>query len=285
MKYKKYLLILLIALFIGCNNTYADTDKECYYTSSDGKTNLYYNSVQKKVRIDSKNGTETKFGKNDPLINKNKDKVDSTTGQNVTKVGNTCPTYIVFRHKEGFWFFDSDGIWGFNNKSSADKFANASNQVNKMEAWIVSYKKSDGTKITSQEYQANLTAVVNSGKNSGGVNSNTNMSANAGGQNVGTSCEEIFGSKNDPNSLRYLIDEILQYPRIIVPILLILYGTLDFAKAVIANKPDEMTKAQKTFIRRLIIGAAVFLVPILVDIIMWLADIVWEGLGYTTCDI
>ena len=97
-------------------------------------------------------------------------------------------------------------------------------------------------------------------------------------------CNGLFGSKNDPDSLRNLIDEILAYPRIIVPALVIVLGMIDLAKAVIASKEDEMKKAQSTFIKRLIVGLAFFLLPIFIDIIMWLADIVWNGM-YTSCNL
>ena len=46
-----------------------------------------------------------------------------------------------------------------------------------------------------------------------------------------------------------------------------------------------MKKAQKTFIKRVIVGVAVFLIPVIINALMWLADIAWEGLGYTHCDI
>jgi len=93
----------------------------------------------------------------------------------------------------------------------------------------------------------------------------------------------IFGDKDNPESIRYIINQILGYIRIIVPILIILLGTLDFAKAVLAGKEDNMKKAQSTFVKRLIAGVAVFFVPVIVDIIMDLADIVWAG-EYTHCD-
>ena len=88
-----------------------------------------------------------------------------------------------------------------------------------------------------------------------------------------------------PPSIAYLVNTVLQYVRVIVPILIIILGSLDFAKAVIAGKEDEMKKAQSTFIKRLVIGVAVFFVPALVNIIIYLADIVWEGLGYSTCTL
>ena len=97
-------------------------------------------------------------------------------------------------------------------------------------------------------------------------------------------CVGLFGDRNDPDSLNYLINEILQYPKIIVPILVIGLGTLDLVKAVIAGKEDDMRKAQKTFVKRLLIGVAFFLLPVLINIIMWLANVVWNG-AYTTCGL
>ena len=53
-----------------------------------------------------------------------------------------------------------------------------------------------------------------------------------------------------------------------VPILLIIFGTIDLAKAVVAGKEDEMKKAQNTFIRRLVYAIAVFLVVTLVSFVI-----------------
>ena len=100
-------------------------------------------------------------------------------------------------------------------------------------------------------------------------------------QNGGCNKEAIFGSKSDPNSISYLVNEILQYPRYLVPALLVVLTSIDFFKAVIAGKEEEMKKAQSTAIKRLIMGVLVFLVPVMVNIIMWVADIAWQGLGHT----
>lgn len=72
-----------------------------------------------------------------------------------------------------------------------------------------------------------------------------------------------------------------------VPILLIVFGTLDLAKAVIAGKEDEMKKAQSTLIRRVIYAVAVFLV---VQIAIFATGLVgakewqqcWEAAGGST---
>ena len=93
------------------------------------------------------------------------------------------------------------------------------------------------------------------------------------------SCGQLIDS-----STQKLLNDFLKYPRYAVPAILIVLGSLDFFKAVVAGKEDEMKKAQKTFIKRVIIGVAVFLVPLLVNVIIWFANVAWEGLGYTTCN-
>ena len=63
----------------------------------------------------------------------------------------------------------------------------------------------------------------------------------------------------------YLISTIITIVQIAVPILLIVFGMLDLAKAVIAAKEDEIKKGQQTFIKRLIAGAIVFFVILIVQ--------------------
>ena len=112
-----------------------------------------------------------------------------------------------------------------------------------------------------------------------------NTNPNYGGSGVETSngtmsCSELFDQ-----SVIDLINQILRYPRYIVPGIILALGTLDLFKAVIAGKEDEMKKAQRTFIKRVIIGVCVFLVPVIINAIIWLANIAWQGLGYTTCNL
>ena len=89
------------------------------------------------------------------------------------------------------------------------------------------------------------------------------------------SCGELLDSET-----KKMLREALWYPRVIVPVIIIVLGSIDLFKAVIAGKEDEMKKAQKTLVKRVIIGVLVFLVPVLIDVIIWLAEIAWQGLGY-----
>lgn len=70
------------------------------------------------------------------------------------------------------------------------------------------------------------------------------------------------------STVQALIDKYLGYIHIIVPIMVLALGTYDFFKAMIASKEDEMKKAQKRFVVRLIAGVLVFLAPTIVDIII-----------------
>ena len=106
------------------------------------------------------------------------------------------------------------------------------------------------------------------------------MTVDGGGTSVNVTCDELFDA-----NLKKLINDVLLYPKYIVPSLIIVYGSVDFFKAVIAQKEDDMKKAQKTFIKRIIMGILVFFVPVFINAIMSLANIVWEGMGYTSCNI
>ena len=267
MKYQKYIFSLLLLIVLGFNKiVYAANENECYYQTND--VALSYNADTNKFSIDKRITTDITF-RGEKLINRNKSKTDSATGITVTAVSSGCPQYIVYRHKSRF-LFDSDGVWGFDNAADANKFLTASTQIKNMAAWQASAYNANGTKRTSSEYYGTLSTSPRS---------NT-MRVDSGGTSVNVTCDELFDSE-----LKKLINDILKYPRYLVPALVIVYGTLDFFKAVIASKEDEMKKAQKTFIKRVIMAILVFLVPVFVNAIMYLANIVWEGLGYTSCNI
>lgn len=285
MKYKKYsyILVLILMLLVGINKTSAATNEDCYYMSDDKQTLVSYNTKTEKFVIEQRGKMSVDSFKKDPLINNGKSKTDSKeTGITVEAITKgTCPLYIVYRHKSR-WLLDSDGVWGFTNKTQANTFYTNSKQIENMSAWLLSYKNESGKKYTDTEfYEQERQNTTASSELIGGTVSGTDVS----GDKVNVNCNELFGSKSDPNSLSYLINEILMYPKIIVPILLILLGTLDFAKAVISSKEDQMKKAQSTFVKRVIAAVAIFFVPALVDLIMQLADIVWEGTGFYSCGL
>ena len=70
-----------------------------------------------------------------------------------------------------------------------------------------------------------------------------------------------------------VIHNVVEIIRFAVPVLLIIFGTIDLAKAVIAGKEDEMKKAQTTLIKRVIYAIALFLVVTIVIFVMGLLPV------------
>lgn len=56
--------------------------------------------------------------------------------------------------------------------------------------------------------------------------------------------------------------------KFIVPVAIIIFGMLDFTKAVMASKEQDMKEYQQKFIRRIIAGVAIFLVLAVVNAIL-----------------
>ena len=69
-------------------------------------------------------------------------------------------------------------------------------------------------------------------------------------------------------SIIKLIYTILKIFWILIPIALIVFGTIDLGKAVIASDEKEVKAAQTRLIKRFIYAALVFFVPILVIAVM-----------------
>lgn len=71
-----------------------------------------------------------------------------------------------------------------------------------------------------------------------------------------------------PENLVSLISKAISAIQVVTPLVLIITGMLDFLKATTASNEDGIKKAQQTFIRRLIAGAAVFFIIAIVKIVI-----------------
>lgn len=68
------------------------------------------------------------------------------------------------------------------------------------------------------------------------------------------------------------VSTIVTIIKIVIPIILIVLGLLDLGKATIAQKDDEIKKAQMTFIKRIIAAILVFFVVAIVQLIFGLLN-------------
>lgn len=95
--------------------------------------------------------------------------------------------------------------------------------------------------------------------------------------------EDLSGSGKDTcgfsQRLGTWILNIFRWIKYILPVLVIILGILDFIKAISSNKEDEMKKAQKNFIIRLISAALVFIIPLIIEFIIVKMGFTYEGCG------
>ena len=68
------------------------------------------------------------------------------------------------------------------------------------------------------------------------------------------------------------VSTIVTIIKIVIPIILIVLGLLDLGKATIAQKDDEIKKAQMTFIKRIVAAILVFFVVAIVQLIFGLLN-------------
>ena len=90
----------------------------------------------------------------------------------------------------------------------------------------------------------------------------------------------LIGASDACGGLLPLVKVIVQVIKvfmIVIPIVLIVYGTIDLGKAVIASDEKEVKQAQNRLIKRFIYAALVFFVPMLVGVVMNIVSAGGEG--------
>ena len=80
-----------------------------------------------------------------------------------------------------------------------------------------------------------------------------------------------------PDGIGNAIHMIVVAIQIVVPILLIIWGMIDFAKAIIGQDEDKIKAGQKLFMKRLIAAVLVFLIVTIVQLLINIAASVAEG--------
>ncbi len=68
-----------------------------------------------------------------------------------------------------------------------------------------------------------------------------------------------------PNQLFNFVATIIKLIKIAVPILLIIFGMIDFAKSVVAKNEDDVKKYRKQFLSRVISAIVVFVIVFIVQ--------------------
>ncbi len=89
---------------------------------------------------------------------------------------------------------------------------------------------------------------------------------------------------SDSAKLWKLIGRVMLVFKIVIPLLLIIFGMIDLGKAVIASDEKAIKAATNSIIRRLIAAVVIFFIPTIVSAIFGLVDgFSTTDEGYATC--
>ena len=91
-----------------------------------------------------------------------------------------------------------------------------------------------------------------------------------------------------PNQLFNVVALVINGIKIVVPILLVIWGMLDFAKSVIAKNEDDVKKYRKNFVQRVISAIIVFMLVFVIQLVFSLVASVEDTTndqGQTVSDI
>lgn len=84
-------------------------------------------------------------------------------------------------------------------------------------------------------------------------------------------CASVFGTDDASTTFLSIIGiarTVVRILQILVPIALIVWGSIDIGKAVIAGDEKKIKEAQRPFVKRIIAAVIVFLIPWLVNLII-----------------
>lgn len=101
-----------------------------------------------------------------------------------------------------------------------------------------------------------------------------------GGSSVvegGCNDESLLGNPDDPESVAWIVREILRIIQIIGPIVVVVLSSLELVPVIITGDEQAMMKVQKKLFTRVILALSLFLLPGLVSWLLDLFDITSSG--------
>ena len=93
-----------------------------------------------------------------------------------------------------------------------------------------------------------------------------------------TGDNSILGSYNDPNSVAWLLKKIFMWIKILGPFIVLVMSSIDYSKVLLNGDDDEMKKAQKKLVVRLVLAGALFLLPDILKVVLNLFNITSNGI-------
>lgn len=98
-----------------------------------------------------------------------------------------------------------------------------------------------------------------------------------------TGCSSVLPGVDIDVKIANLVHTIIVVIKIVVPVLLVIFGMLDLFKGITAQKEDEIKKGQQMFIKRLIAAALIFFVISIVQLLISFVADSSEKEGIMSC--
>lgn len=95
-------------------------------------------------------------------------------------------------------------------------------------------------------------------------------------------CNDIL---TEGGELQKILKGIITIVKILIPIIVLVLGALDFIQAIFAGSEDNMKKATNKFMKRIFIAIAIFLIPTILKLILTIASGIWPVISSDLCGI
>lgn len=251
-KQRKYILFMIltfvISFFVSNKNVLAAS--ECTYFN--GNLTIEYDEIEKKLVYSIKEAPGCGNSRNDACYN--------------IKVHEVEGTGLKKRLDQKEWqFLDSNqNIMCLNIYYIETDYFND-------QPYTITYDvypkelpdKTLEVKADNNAYIPNNNNNNNNVNNSNNNNSSNNNSSNSNSNSDNDKCQGIL-----TDEMIDILNRAIKYIRIAAPILLIVFGIVDFGKAVLSDDKDELKKATSKFTKRAIIVVIIFFVPLIVGFLI-----------------
>ena len=78
----------------------------------------------------------------------------------------------------------------------------------------------------------------------------------------------MLGDPNDEESVAWLLQQVLNFIKVVGPLLVVVLSSIDFVKVIVNSDDDAMQKAFKKLGQRLILAALLFFIPTIVEALL-----------------
>lgn len=80
--------------------------------------------------------------------------------------------------------------------------------------------------------------------------------------------DSLLGNPEDPDSVAWLLQKILNYIKILGPILIVILSSVDFVKVIVNGDEKAMNSALKKLGLRLLFAILLFFIPLIVNFLL-----------------